>query len=532
VYTPAAMVLPTARGVAARVYDLIGRRPLARALDVLVLAFVVGLHRVIGAKFLYAQLGFDEHYFVWEGFSMAKGMVPYRDFQEFKPPMIFVVNALAIKFFGLASMAYRHMFMRLSLVAFLSLTIALLSRGVSRWLVAGLAALMINHFFDGGLHDSTINNAESLGLDFFMIGCGILLVKTRWKRTQLSTGAVLLALAPLSKEPFALATVAAWLCLLFLDRFESKDERTTRRFFIWTIGSVASVLAVWLVYMLATRSLGWYVFQLKLNIAYTKNYALQLGWFPKDPAEGVAAESWRRLRETYANWGRLGVFLPLFVAGLLLWPGRQKLVGLAALACMAGGLYAVTVGHGFAPHYFIMAMTGTFFFAVVGAIALDAYTKRAGAPLRRWAGLSVAAVAVVAVWPRYSDEREKYAAYKPLDPPVSQAHVAMVQKHSSPGDRIWTLGEPLLYVYSDRLSAVREPAVIDEFIPYYPGNTDEERVQSEREELTKNRPKLIVFGDDPVPGYGRKQKYIRLLAMPFIKDYGYKQIDEKVYERP
>ncbi len=533
-YIGAAMLPWTARGVATRLYDLTGRRPLARVLDVVALAFVAHFHRILGTKFHFAQLGFDEHYFVWEGFSMAKGMVPYRDFQEFKPPMIFFVNAMALKLFGLDAMGYRRMFMLLSLLAFLALAVALLSRGVSRWLTCGLAALMINHFFDGGLHDSTINNAESLGLDFFLMGAGVLLVKTSWKRTQQLAGGVLLSLAPLSKEPLAIATAAAWLALLLLDRFEAKDEPSTKRFFKYTVGGVALVLGSWLLYMLLTRSLGWYVFQLKLNIAYTKNYALQLGWFPKDPTEGVWAESWRRLRETYANWGRLGVFVPLFVAAVLLWPGRRKLIGLAALACMAGALYAVTVGKGFAPHYYIMAMTGTFFLAVLGAIAIDGYAQKAGPTLHRWAAFSVVGVAIVALWPRYSDERDKIAAktYKPVDPPVSQAHVALVQAHSSPGDRIWTLGEPLLYVFSDRLSAVREPAVVDELIQYYPGSTDEERVAPEREELIQNRPKLIVFGDDPVPGYGRKQKYIRLLAMPFIKDYGYKQIDEKVYERP
>ena len=285
------MLPRTARGVFSRVKDLLWRRPLARVLDVLALAFVAHFHRVIGTKFHYAQLGFDEHYFVWEGFSMAKGMVPYRDFQEFKPPMIFVANAMAIKLFGLDAMGYRRLFMLLSLVAFLVLTVALLSRGVSRLLTCGLAALLINHFFDGGLHDSTINNAESLGLDFFVIGTAVLLVDTKWKRTQQMLGGAVLALAPLSKEPLAIATVAAWLALLLLDRFEAKGEPATKRFVAYTVGGVALVVGTWLVYMLVTHSLGWYIFQLKLNIAYTKNYALQLGWFPKDPKEGVWAES-------------------------------------------------------------------------------------------------------------------------------------------------------------------------------------------------------------------------------------------------
>ncbi len=509
---------------------------LARTLDGATLAFVFAFHRLIGRKFLYAQLGFDEHYFVWEGFSVVKGMVPYRDFQEFKPPLIFFVNALAIKVFGLADMGYRKTFMLLSLAAFLSLSIAMLTRKVNRLLVAGLMALMIHHFFDGGLHDSTINNAESLGLDFFMIGAGVLLMKTPWPRAQQVLGAMVMAGAPLSKEPLAPATAFAWLAILVLVGVESNEEKPVRKYVTRTVGGVAAVLGVWLVYMLVTHSLGWYIFQLKLNIAYTKNYALQLGWFPKDPKEGAFWESWRRLRETYVNWGRIGVFVPLWVAAVALWPGViKKLVGVATLACVAGALYAVTIGKGFAPHYFIMAMTGTYFAAVMGAIALDAYVTRAGpslGALRTWLGLSFVAVAFVLLYPRYQDEKEKFEAYKPVPPPVTQAHVDLVQKYSRPGDRIWTLGEPLLYVYSDRLSAVREPAVVDELISYFPGNTDEERLAAEREELIQNRPKLIVFGDDPVPGYGRKQRYIHLLAEPFIRDFGYKKVDEKVYERP
>ncbi len=102
--------------------------------------------------------------------------------------------------------------------------------------------------------------------------------------------------------------------------------------------------------MLATRSLGWYVLQLKLNIAYSKSYAYQLGWFPKNPAIGEGWESWRRLRETYVNAAHLGVFVPLFVAAIVLWRGRRKLIGVSALAAAAGApaTYSVTSSAGFA----------------------------------------------------------------------------------------------------------------------------------------------------------------------------------------
>ena len=391
---------------------------------------------------------------------------------------------------------------------------------------------MINHYFDGTLHDSTINNAESVGLDFFMIGCGVLLLKTRWERTQQVLGAAALALAPLSKEPLAFATVAAWLSILLLYRFESAPERASRRFVLFTTVGVAAVVTTWLVYMLATHSLGSYIAQTKMSIAYSKNYAYQLGWFPKASSEGEFAEAWKRLHKTYVNAEHLAVFVPLFVAALALWSGPRILVGVAALACAFGGVYAVTIGHAYAGHYYIMAMTGTFFFAVIGVITLDVYSKRRRDALRRWIGFSAVAVALVTLWPRLSDERQKYATYQPPAPPVNMADVALVQSLSGPGDRIWTLGEPLLYVYSDRLNAVRWGATYDEIISYFPGQTDEERLSGEREALVRNRPKLVVFGDDPIPGYGRKQRYLQALVMPFLKEYGYTKVHEKIYARP
>jgi hypothetical protein len=297
-----------------------------------------------------------------------------------------LVNALGLKLFGLHAMAYRQIFSLLSIGAFLAFTIALLSRQTSRLLVGALVAFMISHYLFSGFHDSSINNSESVGLFFFMIGTSVLLLRTRWVRTQQVLGAAVLALAPLSKEPLVFVTLAAWLCLLSLHAVES-GRPGTKRFAIFTVAGATGVGGIWLAYMLATHSLGWYIVQLKLSIAYTKNYAYQLGWFPRDPPDGVFAECWKRLRENYVNYTRIGPFVPLFAAALAL-SGRRFLVGCLSLCAVVGGLYGVTIGHGFAPHYFIMAMTGTFFAAAIGAIALDSYARRSGSGLRWWVGLS------------------------------------------------------------------------------------------------------------------------------------------------
>jgi hypothetical protein len=514
----------------ARLREIVVPNLLARGLDAVTIAFVVAFHRVLSAKTLHAPPGFDERYFLWEGFSVTRGMVPYRDFQEFKPPMIMFVNALGLKLFGLHAMGYRRLFALFSLGAFLAVTIALLSRRTSRLLVGALVALMISHFFFSGFHDSSIDNSESVGLFFFMIGTSILLIKTRWLRTQQVLGAAILALAPMSKEPMAFVTLAAWLCILCLHHFESGRANAAPRFAFFTILGVAGSVGIWFVYMLATHSLGWYVVQLKLSIAYTKNYAYQLGWFPRDPAEGIFAESWRRLRENYVNYARMGPFVPLFVASISLW-GRRFVVGCLALAAIIGGLYGVTIGHGFLPHYFVMAMTGTFFAATVGAIALDGYARSSPKGLRWWVGISWVAGVLLALWPQFSEEREKQKSYVSSELPVSPAELAFVRDHSTRDDRIWTLADPLLYVCSDRLNALREGTAVDEILDYYPGDTDEQRLAGHREELIRNPPKLIIVGDDPQSA-SREQRITRVLVNPFLHDFGYRKVSDRFYVRP
>ncbi|HEY2510632.1 MAG TPA: hypothetical protein VGI39_07245 [Polyangiaceae bacterium] len=506
------------------------RSAVASAQDIVTVAFVAVFHRVMGASLLHAPYGFDEHYFLWEGYSVTRGMVPYRDFQEFKPPMIFIVNALGLKLFGLEAMRYREFFHLLSLAGFAAIAIALLSRRVNRLLVAALLALMIGHFFYGGFHDSAIDNSEGIGLDFFLIGTGILLTKTRWERTQLALGGVVLALVPLSKEPFVFVTIAAWLSLLVFHQFESRSFHATRRFALFTIGGALSVAAVWFGYMLVTHSLSWYVVQLKESMSYSNEVAIRMGWFPKSPPDGVFKEVWHRLRESYLSYGQLSPFLPLFVAAVA-FGGRRSVAGWLALLAFVGAVYGVTVGHGFIKHYFVIAMAGTFFASTFGAIALGDYAERKGREFNRWLGLWWLGVGILGLGPQFLKEQEKYADYKSPNPPVNVAELTFVRTHTTRSERIWTLGDPLLYVYADRLNAIREGNSVDELIDCPPGQSDEECLGPQRAELERARPKVVVFGDDEQLIF-RKQRRIKALVMPFLNANGYTKISDKFWVRP
>jgi hypothetical protein len=282
--------------------------------------------------------------------------------------------------------------------------------------------------------------------------------------------------------------------------------------------------------MLVTRSLGWYFLQLQISFAYTQNYAYQLHWASRSPEGGIFAESFRKLGKSYVNSEHLEVFIPFFFA-LVILSRVRRLVGIGALVTAGASLYAVSVGHGFQPRYFIMAMTGTFFCATLGTVELDAYARRAGASMRNWVGATWIAIAIANTGPRLAAEWEKYGDYKAEPPPVPQSDIEFVRQHSGPGDKIFATDDPLLYVYSDRVSAFIGGIVLDEIIEYYPGRTDEERLAPIRERLIENRPKLVVLGDSIV-GPRRKQRYFQALVVPFLRDGGYVQVNDKFYVRP
>lgn len=506
---------------------------LPRIYDAMVVVWLAVFHHVLGVKYRFAQIAYDEHYFLFQGWAVLKGQIPYKDFQEFKPPVIFFVHALGLHLFGLEGLGYRKFLAVLSLASFLALTVALLSRRVHRLIVVAALMLMINHFYDDSLHNGVINDAETLALDFFLLGSGVLLMRTTWPRTQLVLGGALLALAPLSKEPMAFAVVLAWLSLLLLHRVDAGGKNAARQFALFTIAGVMAVTATWLVYMLATRSLSWYILQLKLNFAYTENYAYQLRWASRTPPGGVFAEALRRLQQGYVNSAHLAVFIPFFVA-LLTPPRRRRLVVVGAVATLAASLYAVSVGGGFASRYFIMAMTGVFLCVTLGAEALDALAKRWRRDLSPWVGSACMVLALVTTWPRFAAEWEKYETYQvpPAPaPPVVQSDVDFVREHTRPTDTIFTIDDPLLSVWADRRSAFRGGIVLDEIIGYYPGDTDEERLSVIREGLEEKRPKLVVLTHGQVSAR-RKRRYMKALVLPFLRDHGYIRLNDKFYLRP
>src|SRR5208282_3377929 len=85
---------------------------------------------ILNARFLHNGVNYEESFFVWGGWSILKGRVPYRDFIEYKPPLLFLTHALAQKIFGFEHFEYRTFLAYLPLSSLLALQLALVSRRV------------------------------------------------------------------------------------------------------------------------------------------------------------------------------------------------------------------------------------------------------------------------------------------------------------------------------------------------------------------------------------------------------------------
>jgi hypothetical protein len=144
--------------------------------------------------------------------------------------------------------------------------------------------------------------------------------------------------------------------------------------------------------------------------------------------------------------------------------------------------------------------------------------------------LSVIVVSIaVAARPRVKTELAgRPYRFPPVDEPIGGVF-DFVAGNSSPGDTILTTGAPLLYMYTHRRNAVRESSLLDEFIAYYPGTTDEEKRSGLRAELIQNRPKIVIL--DPLFSE-RQVRHINALLKPFLTEFNYRKVGMYYYVRP
>jgi hypothetical protein len=513
------------------------RRCLHLAGHALALAISAYVFWKFNGQFLHNAFGYDEQFFVWGGWSITKGLVPYRDFLEFKPPLVFITHALALRLFGFRPGGYRYLFAFFPLVSILAIQLSMLSRKIDRTVSAILVAGMIWLFVNPSYHDTALSDSESIGLSYYLLGTACLMAETRFRRIADTVGGVLLTCCVLSKEPFLPCVVTTWLSVLLLEGGGGVRARA-RRYVTYTWLGIAIVVLGLCIYMVPTGALKAY---LAMSARYTnvyrdpmQSYCVVLGRFhPTTPMHDLFVQ-WTQAMAEFVNIPTLGFLVPFFVASCVFIARRSILLFFTSGLGVAAALWAVTASNCQWPHYYNMAMSGLFFFLVVGLDSMTGALRGCPRSMRVWVRAMLATVVALQIGPPLESERAANYEFVSLadNLPVVRfvpGLLDIIAQYTSEADRIFTIGAPGLYVVTNRISAMRESNWTDEIIGIYPGATDAEKLKPLYDELAQRMPKVVVLDPQFAP---RMVRHMANVVTPFLTNFHYVRLNTYVFLRP
>ena len=476
-------------------------------------------------------IGYDEQFFMWGGWSVLKGLAPYRDFLEFKPPMTFLTHALALKLYGYEGERFRYFFLWLALSSIAAFIGALVKRGGDVALCASLG-LAMSYLFTG-YHEKFFADTESIGLSFYLLGVAALIVKTRFRKTAEAFGGIFLTCASLSKEPFIPCVAATWVASYFL--VYGKVSRNSLLHYVkYTALGIGAVVGALCVYMVPTGAMSAYISTVHGYMRMFRDpqngYCVLIHQFkPTGRMWDDLPLQWERIRKDFLNLATLGFIAPLFLASVVFLPRRSVVLFCTVSAAFACALYGLTASHCYFPHYYLMALSGLFLFLGAGIDAIGPSLALAGGSSGLWMRAVVLLTVGIQLWPTITADSptDVSKAWAPFEP--APGLYDFIRAHTSPKDKIFTTGPPGVYVYADRLAAVRESTIMDELLPTMPGDTDAEKLRPLYEELVRNQPKVVFL--DPERS-NRKTRHYAGAIMPFLSEYKYEKVNENLYVKP
>jgi hypothetical protein len=392
---------------------------------------------------------------------------------------------------------------------------------------------IIFFFVHPGYHEAFLSDTESIGLSFYFLGVAFLIAKTQHRKAVEIVGAIFMTCCGLAKEPFMPCVVATWATCYFLI-YGTFSRQKALAYFKYTTTGVAIVVGALSVYMIPTGAMAAYIATVRGYFTMFRDhrtgYCVLIGMF-QPTGMGFFADFPRqlaRIRLDFFNSTTLGFLAPFFVMATVFTWRRSRVLFLTSAITLAVSLYGITASHCYFPHYYLMGQAGLFFFLAMGVDSVG--TKLASCPrdVRILIRTTVFLTTFLQVWPRVEHAPPAAVlANRPLAEPTPGLF-EFIRKNSTPEDKIFTTGPPSLYVYTDRVGAVRESSIIDELIPAMPGNSDVEKLRPLYDELVDHRPKIVFL--DPEHGH-RKYRHLAAAIMPFLTEYKYTKVNDTLYLR-
>jgi hypothetical protein len=504
-------------------------RKLAWWLDVAAILLVIRVVTVLARPLTHSRLGWDEKFFVYSGYSILHGQVPYRDFQTLKGPLLPLSEALGVWLFGLEHERFRLFPNILGVGSIAFLVAALIRRGVYRLVAVSIGLLISLVWLDPKNHETTINDTESLLLGYFCISLAFLLMQRKVTPSLSLLGGLFLGATVLIKENFVITAAATWLAFLFLPATGGAPRRERLAYAKWSLAGGFGLGIAVVVYLVIAGGMAPYLRVISVYPRYANSYCTALGFFHPGSFWDERQQEWAHLSDRILNATDLAPWLALLSASVLLTRVKNAPFVAGCGATLVATLVTINIGHCYHSHYFVLAATGLTVAALPGALALSDALRPARPAVKTWVGVAALGATGCLIYPRYAKGADEHP--KPVWRQVAGDVREAIEKYSKPNDFILTTGTPDLYFLTGRLGAHETNSFVDELLVIYPGDTDAERVAGMRARLEKTRPKVVVIDDSSWAYPGRSVRTIKSLVDAYLGAHQYVKMG-RVYVRP
>lgn len=462
----------------------------------------------LSRRYLVAGIGDDEHGVISNGYFIYKGLLPYRDFFVNKPIIFNFISYLSFIILGVNNCAYKLFPFLLIYPSAILFYLTLIKLNIQKVLAASISMYFYFLILLPDFHNQGNFDSETLGIVFIVYAfCSFYLFRNSFGSFL---SGVFIAISINSKEPFLLFLIPLSIFLFM----EESPLKINKNKFLSLVGGFALINVLFLSYLVLTGSLDAYIDKNDWCFNYAVR-AKELGFVTlPDSFFGMLLFDLKNILEKYNNFLFFAPFLVIYAFSLTVKKNLSYGFVLCILSILCG-LYAISLGHRFYEHYFII---GIFPF-----VAFAIYCSRGLLPNKFFYG-SFLLLLIANLLPVFIFEiTASYKTHKlEADFPVFMKQILpIIKKYTNEKDKIVIAGHPSLYYLANRV-----PSSIHTVLEQHIFLVDSKRTPSAKrvsmfiDEIEKYKPKIIYFQSEYMSTIHR-MTFIQRILFPFIKKNNY-----------
>ncbi len=433
----------------------------------------------------------DSAIFVNIAHHLVHGKLLYHDVWENKQPVVFAINALALKLGDGSFNSIRAMERLFAVGAAIAFFIITVRTFVSSWIATTFTIIFLVYFYSP-MTFSMGNFTEEYASVFMLFGVLCSLEAVRRENTFLVLlSGVFFSVSVLTKEPFLLSALP-WIVYLLLSK--AGKSGGLRRLSIFTAGGAIPLLvaAAWFA---ITGTLTLWLDVIYFNLTFSTHETSYQSPISQKVALSIHAFStlvwFIRTVNVFFVLGVISVFQKSFLR-------KYRYVPLVLPFWFILSLLAVNIQNHHYNHYYIQVMPGFIMTAACGAAWMAFNGKRAFRPMLSDVLMAAFLILSLLIFDNTMARAgfnmlTKYAASTVAEDPVS----LYIKEHTKDNDTIWVPSyDKYIYLQSGRLSPTKYLFFFG--MSFFPGmlETTTQKMASLRADLLKNRPAFIFLTRD------------------------------------